>query len=68
MVKQALEINPNNIAYLDSLAWGYYKLDRCEESKTILDKVITKVGKSDVDIKYHLDKIENCIKNKKERK
>lgn len=62
LVKKALEINPNNIAYLDSLAWGYFKLDRCEESKNILNKVIKKVGKVDNDIINHLDKIENCIK------
>ncbi|MEA3314598.1 MAG: hypothetical protein U9Q30_01915, partial [Campylobacterota bacterium] len=65
LVKKALEINPNNIAYLDSLAWGYFKLDRCEESKIILDKVVKRVGKLDSDIIYHLDKIENCIKKQK---
>ena len=40
LVKSALKTSPNNIAYLDSLAWGYYKLNRCKEALDIMKKVI----------------------------
>jgi len=65
LVKQALKSSPNNIAYLDSLAWGYFKLDRCEESKTILDKLIKKTETLDSEIMHHLNKVENCIQKQK---
>ncbi|OBV29984.1 hypothetical protein BKN38_05660 [Helicobacter sp. CLO-3] len=31
-VKEALDIEPDSLAYLDSLAWGYYKLGDCESA------------------------------------
>jgi len=39
LVKKALKLKPNNIYYLDSLAWGYYKLGKCKEAKEIMDKI-----------------------------
>ncbi len=35
LVKKALEKAPNNLAYIDSLAWGQYKLGDCKMQKLI---------------------------------
>ncbi len=59
-VKKAVAIDSKNLFYLDSLAWGYYKVGKCAEAKKIaadmqkLDKI-----KED-DILEHIKKIENC--------
>ncbi len=39
LVKKALKKEPQNIYYLDSLAWGYYKLKKCNEAKKIMQKI-----------------------------
>lgn len=59
-VKKALLKKPNSSFYLDSLAWGYYKLNRCKEAKEIMDK-IKKLGpiKEDEIIK-HDKMIQEC--------
>ena len=62
LVKAALKATPNNIAYLDSLAWGYHKLGLCKEAKKIMTKVIQTTGLKDNEIKMHWDKIQKCNK------
>lgn len=62
LVKQALEQAPNNVAYLDSLAWGLYKSNKCEEAHEIMQKVVDEVGLSDNEIKIHWKKIKGCKK------
>ncbi|MCD4759073.1 MAG: hypothetical protein K8R39_12440 [Arcobacteraceae bacterium] len=64
LVKEALKTAPNNIAYLDSLAWGYYKLQRCEEAYKVMSKVVVAAGVSDKEIKKHWEKIKKCVKGK----
>ena len=39
LVKIATSKNSDNIYYLDSLAWGYYKLNQCKEAKDIITKI-----------------------------
>jgi tetratricopeptide (TPR) repeat protein len=38
MIKKALEIEPNNGAYLDSLGWLYFKKGQTEEAIKELEK------------------------------
>ena len=64
LVKSALKTTPNNIAYLDSLAWGYYKLGLCKEAVKIMSKVIQTTGLNDSEIKMHWDKMQKCNKKK----
>ena len=64
LVKRALKKSPNNIAYQDSLAWGYYKLGKCEEAYKIMEKIVKLIGIKDEEIKLHWEKIQEC----KERK
>ena len=63
LVQEALLKEPNSPFYLDSLAWGFYKLGRCKEAKVIMDKLI-KVSKEEELIKHSI-KINRCVKRKK---
>jgi len=62
LVKEALLKDNNNTYYLDSLAWGYYKLNRCEAAKIEMKKVIDVEGLDEDDIREHWTKIEACKK------
>ena len=67
-VKKALEIEPDNWAYIDSLAWGYYKLKKC---KTAFD-IIKTIDIKDNTIIKHKKLIKRCLddirKNNKNHK
>ncbi len=65
LVKSALKKAPNNVAYLDSLAWGYYKLGYCKEALSIMKKVISVTGLNDQEIRTHWDAIKECKSGKK---
>ena len=59
-INLALSQAPNNIAYLDSLAWGEYKLGNCKIAKKHMKTVIDVVGLYDKEIKSHWTKIKGC--------
>ncbi len=61
-VNKALEKAPNNVAYIDSLAWGEYKLQNCEVAYTHMKKVVDAIGLNDEEIKDHWNKIKECGK------
>jgi len=65
LVKLALEKDPNNIYFLDSLAWGYYKLKEYDKAKEIAKEIKELNQDSDLeeDILVHIDKIDK-IKEK----
>jgi tetratricopeptide (TPR) repeat protein len=39
-IQKALRLDPNNGAYLDSLGWAYYKMDRCDLAEPHLEKAV----------------------------
>ena len=55
-VKKALEFDPNNEEYLDSLAWGYYKLGKCKEAW----EIIKNIKLDNEEIKKHKEDIKKC--------
>lgn len=59
LVQKALIHEPDSLFYLDSLAWGLYKQDRCQEAKNILDKFIKNTGEEEV--LMHYKKIQECL-------
>ena len=65
LVKLATLKNENNIYYLDSLAWGYYKLNQCKEAEDIITKIktISPVVQED-DIINHINSINKKCKDK----
>ena len=62
LVKEALVKDENNTYYLDSLAWGYYKQNRCEAAMIEMKKVVDIEGLEAKDIRDHWTKIEACKK------
>lgn len=60
LVKQALKKAPNNMAYLDSLAWGQYKLNNCKDAYKNMKIVVEKIGLNDEEIILHWKKIKEC--------
>ncbi|MRJ03147.1 MAG: tetratricopeptide repeat protein [Epsilonproteobacteria bacterium] len=65
LVKRALEKEPNSPYYLDSLAWGYYKLGRCREALELIRRVYYELGLQDPEVKSHLEAIEGCLKEER---
>lgn len=62
LVEKALEKAPNNLAYIDSLAWGQYKLKDCKNAKINMQKVVDGAGLNDDEIRTHWEKIKECSK------
>ncbi len=62
LVKKALEKAPHNLAYIDSLAWGQYKLKDCKKAYENMKKVVDSAGLDDKEIKLHWEKIKECSK------
>lgn len=60
LVSNALIKKPKNIAYLDSLAWGYYKQKQCDKAKQTMDKIYKLKKITDKTIIQHNDKIRRC--------
>ena len=58
-VKKALKLKPKSEYYLDSLAWGYFKLGKCKEALDILDAL---KDKEQEEIKEHIKKAKECLK------
>lgn len=56
-VIKALNKKPDDIQYIDSLAWGYYKLGRCKDAWEIIKNVQT----DDSDINMHKKLIKRCL-------
>ncbi len=61
-VKEALKIEPDSIYYLDSLAWGYYKLGDCKEAAKVIKRVENIDGSDNEEVVKHIEAIEKCNK------
>jgi Tfp pilus assembly protein PilF len=53
MIKKALEMEPENGAYLDSLGWVYYRQGKLQEAESLLLKALERTGQ-DPAIRDHL--------------
>ena len=60
-VKKALNVAPENPAYLDSLAWGHFKSGKCAEAKAVMDKIPPDILQNEIEIKEHLESINKCL-------
>lgn len=67
-IENVLKVKPDSAYYLDSLAWGYYKLHQCSKAKTIMDRVVTFEGGDDPEVLKHVEKINKCMKINKGKK
>ncbi len=62
LVKKALILEPNNLAFIDTLAWGFYKNKDCKNAYIQMKKVVDNAGLEDKEIKLHWEKIKECVK------
>jgi tetratricopeptide (TPR) repeat protein len=62
LVKKALILEPNNLAFIDTLAWGEYKNKDCKNAYINMKKVVDSAGLEDKEIKLHWEKIKECTK------
>lgn len=60
LIKNALKIAPNSIAYIDSLAWGYYKMGDCIQAQNIFSSIPKDKIRQDEELKRHFDLIGKC--------
>ena len=60
LVLQALKKYPDNISYIDSLAWGYYKLKNCKKAQEIFSKIDKKIILNNKELKNHNEGIREC--------
>lgn len=62
-VNMALESEPNSIYYLDSLAWGYYKLGNCAEAKRVMYELLELDDSDNEELISHIELINKCTNN-----
>ena len=62
IIKKALKMEPENTYYLDSLAWGYYRLNECDEAYSMMKKVIDIEGLKEKERIEHWDAISTKCK------
>ena len=60
-VEKALVLAPNSAFYLDSLAWGYYRLGECKRAKKLMQTVVKLEGGDDKEVLSHIKFINKCI-------
>lgn len=61
IIKKVLIEQPDNTYYLDSLAWGYLKLNHCEEALKTIKKVVDIEGLDEDEVRTHWNVInEKC--------
>jgi hypothetical protein len=59
-VNEALAKQPDSPYYIDSLAWGYYKLGECAQALKLIKQVESMMGSDEQEVKDHLKAIEKC--------
>lgn len=69
LVESALETKKDNPAYLDSLAWIYYKMNDLEKAKKYVEKALdnSKEDSMTKDIKEHQKTIVDAMQNSKSK-
>lgn len=60
IIQDALIQQPNNTYYLDSLAWGYYKENKCSKAYTLMKQVVEEEGLAEEEINTHWNAIREC--------
>ncbi len=60
VIENALIQQPDNMYYLDSLAWGYYKERDCDKAYKMMKRVVDEEGLEEPEIIEHWDAIKQC--------
>jgi uncharacterized protein HemY len=65
-VQKALDKQPQSAFYIDSMAWGKYKLGECAEASRLIKQVESMVGTDEQEVRDHIKAIQECkTKDKK---
>lgn len=60
IIQDALEQQPDNTYYLDSLAWGHYKKRECSKAYKLMKRVVDEEGLEEDEIIEHWHAIKQC--------
>jgi len=60
LIRRALEIDPHNGAYLDSLGWAYFRLGRTGEARTALEQAVREFPR-DATVLEHLGDVHAAL-------
>ncbi len=69
MIRKAVALEPNNSAFLDSLGWAYYRLNRLEEAAEYLQKSLARSSRDPTvhdhmgDVYYSLSRIKEAVQH-----
>jgi len=63
-IEKALEEQPDSAYYLDSKAWGYYKLGECKKAYKLMKKVVDMEGGNEKEVQDHYKIIKKCKRKK----
>ncbi len=66
-IDSAMKIEPNSAYYLDSQAWGYYKLGECKKAKEVMDRVLKLEGSDNEEVILHKKEIDKCLKKQRKK-
>lgn len=64
-IQKALIQEPESSYFLDSLAWGHFKLGECQKAETIMQRVLKLEGGDNPEVLEHVDAIQKCLNMKK---
>ena len=67
-IDEVLKVQPDSAFYLDSKAWGYYRLGQCKIANKLMKKVQKLEGGDDPEVLSHVKAIKKCLKKKKGKK
>ncbi|WP_373072909.1 tetratricopeptide repeat protein [Sulfurimonas sp.] len=64
-IEKALQEQPDSVFYLDSKAWGFYKLGECKKAFKIMKRIVKMDGGDEKEVQDHYKTIKRCLKTKK---
>ncbi len=67
LIQKALDLDPDNPYYIDSLGWAYYRLGRLEEARGQLERAI-QLGAEEADVLEHLGDVDLALDRKSDAK
>ncbi|NDJ26858.1 ATP-dependent nuclease subunit B [Campylobacter sp. MIT 12-8780] len=66
LVQRALKLENNNLFFIDSLAWGYYKQNQCQKAwELMLETMHDKEFIDSAESKAHIKAIQKCLQEEK---
>ena len=67
LIQKALELDPDNPYYIDSLGWAYFRLGRLEEARGQLERAV-RLGAEESEVLEHLGDVDLALDRKGEAK